>query len=1557
MKQNSFNSTTNQQGNQNGTTPSSKVPIQSEEDKKKSVDQFLKLSSSQQTQNLNSNQGQNSQVYGNFQSSSLERSIQRPNNNAPLQNFSQPSYSKFSQIPTSSSQQVSQNKNQGFQNIPTQNYQQMNKSNMMTQQRPLIQQQHSMVQQNPYMIQQPNVYPIPNKYPYQKSTTYQQQQQVFAKPPTLYQNQQQNHQMYGQNYQQHLMNPSNLQNQFIPKNYNGMSIKSQQHLAPKTNLSNVQHVQRQKTTTPEKKKPKKKLILDYEEEEEHDIFGEEDESEEDFDDPNDGDFETKMNRKPNQNRYLNNEEQDDDDDDDDMSTEDEKEYQFEKKKEKKKDSDDYFGKYSYDDFEPNRNLRTKEKQNYGDLFDESEDSDEQETEEDSDDFDNSDSDIEIRKRKKNSLLENTELIVEEEEEIIETILKHKINEETTLMEFLIKWKGWAHIHNTWNTFEELKLYKGFKKVENYLKKIKEIDEWKKSVTPEEIEQHLVYEELDEQLNEDYKKIDRIIGKRPARHAKNFVNKEEKIEEGFKYEVLVKWKSLPYSDCTWEYEATMNNIKDYIPFEERKGYTYPNISSKRNPLNFKKIEKQPEFLVGGQLRDYQLESLNWMFYSWLNKNNVILADEMGLGKTLQSISLLSYLVNVENILGPFLVVVPLSTISGWMKEIKKWAPDLYVIPYIGDTKSRNVIREYDFYTKDNNFKFNIILTTYELILKDCSFLSQIKYSFLVVDEAHRLKNDQSKLYEILKQFSTAGKLLITGTPLQNSIKELWNLLHFLMPQKYSNFNDFETKYSNLSEENQITKLHENLAPHILRRLKLDVEKSLPKKVERILRIERTQLQKKYYRWILEKNFSELNKGGHKSSLLNIVIELKKVCNHPYLFDGAKDEMKKYTKLQGLIKSSGKMQLLDKLLIKLKDTGHRVLIFSQMVRLLDILSEYLQLRGFTFQRLDGSTSHRSQRAKQKMILDHLIIQRMDTSGRIVLQNNKKQTYTQFSKEELQEVLKFGAENLFKKDKSNLEDQFDQNEDEEDELEINLDDILKRAEETQEKLIGDEKTNDDSENKNIMSSFKVANFTTTTKKKKSKKLKLQEKDDFWEKIIPESILNKKKSEELYLPPRRTTTKIESYNENNLSQNSSGGGGNGSGSGSGFGSGNGSTNDIEKKSTNGIFNIKETKAFVRSFKKYADLNRIEEILNDSNLEKTIGDSNQFAMNLIEESKKILDEEEIEIPFRRIKAIMFQFNGTSVNAAEILLRINQIDLLKNEKEIPKIKSVSSSWPSSIEWSYEDDQNLIKGILKYGLGNWDELKNDKDLNFNERISGKENEDGKINSSHLLKRIDDLCESIFKNKKKEKKKESKKTKISKNNDKSLRNEKPIPKISKNDKSKSTSSTNISSSSRSSSRSSSTNNSSPLKKLSTKELIKKSEEYLESISDIIKKLKELNENDDVDDMTRLKKTKNYLFIIGNEIDKIIENNKYENLESQLWELVYKKSNTQGNGEVLKKLYSKLKENEKSKSKSNSNPKSNSKPNSKPSPSLKKKRKQFTSDSEDEDDDYYEPPKKKK
>jgi len=190
-----------------------------------------------------------------------------------------------------------------------------------------------------------------------------------------------------------------------------------------------------------------------------------------------------------------------------------------------------------------------------------------------------------------------------------------------------------------------------------------------------------------------------------------------------------------------------------------------------------------------------------------------------------------------------------------------------------------------------------------------------------------------------------------------------LLHFLDQDKFRNKDDFVEKYKNLSsiDENELANLHKELRPHLLRRVIKDVEKSLPPKIERILRVEMSPLQKQYYKWILERNFHDLNKGvrGNQVSLLNVVVELKKCCNHPFLFEsadygyGGDANMNDSSKVQRIILSSGKLVILDKLLNRLRETKHRVLIFSQMVKMLDILADYLSLRGFQFQRLDGST----------------------------------------------------------------------------------------------------------------------------------------------------------------------------------------------------------------------------------------------------------------------------------------------------------------------------------------------------------------------------------------------------------------------------------------------------------------------------------------------------------------------------------------------------------------------------------------------------------------------------
>ncbi|PIO56952.1 protein, SNF2 family, partial [Teladorsagia circumcincta] len=261
-----------------------------------------------------------------------------------------------------------------------------------------------------------------------------------------------------------------------------------------------------------------------------------------------------------------------------------------------------------------------------------------------------------------------------------------------------------------------------------------------------------------------------------------------------------------------------------------------------------------------------------------------------------------------------------------------------------------IRQFEWYIAGTKkMKVNAVLTTYEILLKDKPFLGSFQWAALAVDEAHRLKNDESLLYSCLSSFNCDHRLLITGTPLQNSLKELWALLHFIMPEKFASWPEFEAGHSD-KDHRGISALHRKLEPFLLRRVKKDVEKSLPPKLEQILRVDMTAQQKQYYKWILTKNYRELSKGvkGSINGFVNLVMELKKCCNHTSLvrqYDHFENDPQ--ARLQQLLKSSGKLILLDKLLCRLKDTGHRVLIFSQMVMMLDILQEYLQLRRFPAQ----------------------------------------------------------------------------------------------------------------------------------------------------------------------------------------------------------------------------------------------------------------------------------------------------------------------------------------------------------------------------------------------------------------------------------------------------------------------------------------------------------------------------------------------------------------------------------------------------------------------------------
>ncbi|XP_056154919.1 chromodomain-helicase-DNA-binding protein 4a isoform X4 [Lampris incognitus] len=459
--------------------------------------------------------------------------------------------------------------------------------------------------------------------------------------------------------------------------------------------------------------------------------------------------------------------------------------------------------------------------------------------------------------------------------------------------------------------------------------------------------------------------------------------------------LIKWRELPYDQATWEsedmeipefdtYKLQYWNHRELMMGDEGKPGKKIKVKGKvkrldRPPENpvidpTIKFDRQPEYLdsTGGTLHPYQLEGLNWLRFSWAQGTDTILADEMGLGKTVQTAVFLYSLYKEGHSKGPFLVSAPLSTIINWEREFEMWAPDMYVVTYVGDKDSRAVIRENEFsfednairggkkasrMKKDSSVKFHVLLTSYELITIDMAILGSIDWACLVVDEAHRLKNNQSKFFRVLNNYPLQHKLLLTGTPLQNNLEELFHLLNFLTPERFSNLEGFLEEFADIAKEDQIKKLHDMLGPHMLRRLKADVFKHMPSKTELIVRVELSPMQKKYYKFILTRNFEALNTrgGGNQVSLLNVVMDLKKCCNHPYLFPVAAMEAPKMPNGMydgsALTKAAGKLLLLQKMLRKLKEGGHRVLIFSQMTKMLDLLEDFLENEGYKYERIDG------------------------------------------------------------------------------------------------------------------------------------------------------------------------------------------------------------------------------------------------------------------------------------------------------------------------------------------------------------------------------------------------------------------------------------------------------------------------------------------------------------------------------------------------------------------------------------------------------------------------------
>ena len=391
-----------------------------------------------------------------------------------------------------------------------------------------------------------------------------------------------------------------------------------------------------------------------------------------------------------------------------------------------------------------------------------------------------------------------------------------------------------------------------------------------------------------------------------------------------------------------------SIRTHSNFEE-------NNSDDETDDDFIKQEKQPSNLENGELKDYQLEGLNWLLKLYSMNINGILADEMGLGKTIQTIALLGYL-NLKNDKITHLIIVPKVTIKNWEREIHKWLPKIKLLYFYGDKDERRILADHTI----RESHYDIILTTFECSMKEKNALSTINYEYLIIDEAHRLKNDQAKFSMVVRKFKSRHRLLLTGTPFQNNLHELWSLLNFLMPNIFNDSEEFDRIFNldTATEEGQmkiVKQIHQLLKPFVLRRLKNEIKFKIPPKTEIFLYVGLSKLQKDMYKQILSRNIDVVN-GVNKDriQLLNILMQLKKVCNHPYLFPNV-EKGPPYIEGEHLVYNSMKLKILDVLLKKIhSETDSKVLIFSQMTTLLNILDDYCRYRQFDYLRMDGQTS---------------------------------------------------------------------------------------------------------------------------------------------------------------------------------------------------------------------------------------------------------------------------------------------------------------------------------------------------------------------------------------------------------------------------------------------------------------------------------------------------------------------------------------------------------------------------------------------------------------------------
>lgn len=478
------------------------------------------------------------------------------------------------------------------------------------------------------------------------------------------------------------------------------------------------------------------------------------------------------------------------------------------------------------------------------------------------------------------------------------------------------------------------------------------------------------------IPEEYLRIDIVLD---VKYTSYVDVRSEEIDKARIKEVdqaLIKYKGLGYEEAVWEKVPTpedgdrwLDFVTAYNDWVAGRYIRYPKQGAlkarleKAHSAPFAKLEKQkqPDNLVGGELMKYQIDGLNWLYYQWYSQKNGILADEMGLGKTIQVIAYMATLIQEHNCF-PFLIVVPNSTCANWRREIKQWVPSLRVVTFFGSGQARDMASKYEMFPEGaKELRCHIVVTSYEAAADDSCrrIFRRVNWAGLIVDEGQRLKNDKSQLYGALTAVRAPFRLLLTGTPLQNNARELFNLLQFL--DENVNAAELEEKYAEMTSEN-IRELHDQIRPFILRRTKAQVLTFLPPLGQVIVPLSMSVLQKNLYKSILAKNpellkalFTSGNlKTQERANLSNILMQLRKCLCHPFVYSREIEERTDIEAVshRNLVEASAKLQLLELLLPKLQERGHRVLIFSQFLDMLNIMEDFLDGMQMAYQRLDGN-----------------------------------------------------------------------------------------------------------------------------------------------------------------------------------------------------------------------------------------------------------------------------------------------------------------------------------------------------------------------------------------------------------------------------------------------------------------------------------------------------------------------------------------------------------------------------------------------------------------------------